>query len=119
MEYGWYEGSRKCYERLSNDFLEVKKIIEEGDLDSAYERWSFTLMDSNHSQFRSYITETIFRGISFNAYAIMLRDVLEKKDKHRINFCVQGLQAMVAQEQLRSTTLSKNSELARDSPYVD
>ena len=106
-----YTEAKKCYERLSQDFHQVKKVIETGDLENASDMWRFALLYSHYFVFQPYISEVVFLGPSFNAYCDIFQEKLEKRDKHGINFCVEGLQAIVAQEKLRREALKKHPEL--------
>ena len=110
MELGLYNGARICYERLQTDFSEVKNLVESGDLEKACNIWKFALLNSQHLGFGPYIASTIFGGISFNAYANMLRDRLEEKNRHGIDFCIKGISVMIAQEKLRTKSLARNEE---------
>ncbi len=42
MEYDWNAGAKRCYDRLSQDFHKVRKVVEAGDLEKACDMWMFT-----------------------------------------------------------------------------
>lgn len=108
MSYNWYQGAERCMHRLSQDFLRIKReSIDTKNYQKAYNDWNFALMDSQHLAFAPHITENFFKGVTFNAFADMLRDNLEKGDESKIKFCSDGLLGCIRQEEMRQKAEEK------------
>lgn len=102
MGFDWHDEARRCFERLSQDFVRIKReSIDSGNYARAYEEWQFALMDSQYLTYTPYIIADLFRGLTFAASAEMLRNALEDGHKRRINFASRSLLACIAQNKMR------------------
>ncbi len=102
MEYNIYEGARGCVERLSEDFLRIKKDhIDQRNYQRAYESWEFALLDSQHGIFASAIVDAYHQGFLFNASIHMLRDSLHTAHEDNIRFSTENLLLFIRQQELR------------------
>jgi len=113
MGYDGTAESRRCYERLSREFQEVRALIDLGDLDGACYKWGFALLDSHHAEHMQNIRDLVFQGAAFNSYAEVLLTKLHEKNRDQIDFCIGGLQGAIGQEKIRREALAIRRKLDR------